>query len=1593
MTFDAQSLFGVAVVSANIRANKLNLQINEGLCNCFGNAFLYEDSSQAVYQQINGPGSQFNTEGFGPGTTYALAELNITNFIKGNYPESESQDAILALAVNSVLFAWSLFPNVTPLNVLNTLNVLLYNVALQVNNNPVIFEDDFGNITNSIFTVNILQNFLSENNYEAVLSQVLTSSKNTKVNLVNYNWYNVSGVFTQPNLRIMQDVENQYYYISGNLIYNGGPPVLDECIENTLIVNTITGFSTGTYILNQPCIDNGQYIGPITGVSFYRVFNDGPASIGDFNSTVKTQYIEWDQQILNPSDYESNEEPLFSFETGISGVYIPLINGDGNIVVEPNGLYNIENVEYGHVQDDFACVGLYQRMHIGDNRPRAFSIRDIHGNCTTGYNILPTTGFKFVTLKLNDTWAPNFSYIKTNPVSATGDFLERALNLNQKSYLSTDSNSGYFYTDLGIIDDVDTTYLGPPQFTGGNVLPSLAFFQEFYSPTFSNVTRLAFYPSIGTSTEGGGSGVNSNRTFQVSNDMLFSGETTSSNPLTFNQIIQSSALSDEISQQFFGMGNGFNNEYDIIEVPCQNAGYFYTGYYLIGSGGNIENIISLSNNSGIILGSNNQYINYINGYTDGTNTYSVSQQFAQDSSGNLTNYYYLDNRNLDDVTIPQNDWDYFCPLPDAFETNTGFSRVIKQQNVENYFPRYQNGPYSTETITFLYPNATVASNVYNSQGNGFPQKVQFTLSIKEETVREIYGYFFITTDGLVQNVTNIPIIRASSSGTQEKEVYMAQIFVPNSPSYQQEYDITNLGDAHFEYTTAIGLVDNLYSPLVNGVLPSGRNQNGYGDIGGQNDGRFTLGKQSINSSYIYNVNGVRITGAASAQQGTFYTGTGFQQGGVPIYWQIPKSDGLWHFFNEKIVTGYMNYVKPIFDLSLGEKYITNEMKDAFYNLFHEFGGANANCNEFDDSCSTFVSSYFRDIHGNSGVIQSGFDPFSLQYIGGESGGLLPNLEGGYNSDGVIGDLWNNFSYDYYGMITDERVSPQCAPPWRWPVYDNNIVLINSNSQTTNILTRGLSYSPFNLPNTPFISFQQIIPSYGYQLGNTSGTLSLNISGDYALINLNTYMPQVNTNDGLYDATGLIIGPFDRDMEMGVLAGNQLTANGDIYSQGHQIANYTTSATNSCDINAQNFQRSPMTTGIFPGIEGRDSRFTIIDVVPSGQTATINISGLSGIIGWTGAAILSLRPRKLIGQSNYDANLYVGEQDWINPMYFVNNGQEQLFSFQNGGNFENLVGKSFTFYNSINTGKLYPMPGSDITGFGSFDKFGNFTYGANGTVENYWKQWAFKNKTGVYISGVREGSRVCFTLTQVQSLFDQIPYQNQSLITPSGSCTISGQMGYYAEADNCIFTEGAFLVDITDPVEGDFNPYKPYFLSDVLNRLISGVSGSQVTGSGYLILPTGQINRPIISFPSVMEQRQYISGISGGQSYISLNNYDPDNYNKFLWPAISDLFMLNPSETIESIPIQDSMTYTNSNCIFSAAQGQLLPGGNKNANIDIKFGVQNVFQMYDTVATDAVLNQQAITENIGPVNILSTGIMTGNIFPDGTSLSMILAGLS
>ena len=1109
MITSVSNLFGFSTTVANIRATVLGQSpIREGLCNSFVQAFDFSSSYGAtIYQQVKNNSNIQNTPGFNIGSTYDSIEQQFYNILNTSFPnESIQNKKNLALAANALVFGYYVYNNINLSDFVNLMGQLMYYVSTVINNSPIFGVNNSSNVITP-FTSSVIQTLLNSN-YTQVIENMSGAPRNSPIEVVNYNWYETQNIFSNPNLQLMKDIENQYYYISGQLIYQGDESNLPNCIEIPLTINTLTGTINSTYFLNQPCVDQTQYIGPVTGVSFYREFNDGPFSSGDFTADVQQQYIEFDQSVLSGYQYQSNAKILYSFLTGSDSGYLPV--AFPYVYTDANGIYNLDQ-EYINIPETYECSQVYSSMHIGSNWQRIRCQRDIHGNCI---NCEETnlTGFKFATLELDyQNWYRKYSYVKTNPPTSIDRLLARALNILPYSYISEPNTDNNLIT---VNSSINQPYLGYPQLTGQNALPTIAFFQTFSSPTFNVEPSLAIYPAIGTSYNGTNTG--SDRTYEISSNLIFSGISSINPPigstgvkvLPFGVVITSSGNTDDISKQFFGMGDNLGNQFTILETLNYNAGYAYTGIVLSGSG-ILENIILYNNNTDTaypILGSQYQYIDLISGYSNGNgNQYVITQMYAQDNSGNLISYYYLDNRNLPlDLQVSENELVSFCPLPDVFENNLQYNRISGTQIVENYLPRFSSGAYSLETETFLYPNASLADSLYKSKINGFPLRIKFVLNIREETVRELYSKFFITSNGSISDIPYyVNVIRPNSNGQIDNNILptMRTIFVPDNSYYSFQYNFNNFGmdtnNDSFQYTADLSMVDNNWSPYISRYF--------Y-----QNIGNPTLFKQfnqtnfsatnyftpSGRNSIIYNNEnnpfdqGVRLTGNGG-KQSVWFTGTG-NNNSFNFYQEIPMGNGLFHYYKPLQITGYLLYTPPYFDLSSGQGYINNAIQEAFSLMVNESTNAGPmNCNVSNDGgCAVVEGAYYQNIHGITGFIPEGVDPIFLQYMGGRSGGYLVQQEGGYHPEGIIGDLWNNFSFQRYGMLGCSQFSP-CCPITRWAHYDNSLVLISSNPTATNLFLRALSYNPFIMPISGFNKFIGS-ETYAYNLDNNSGPLNLKL---------------------------------------------------------------------------------------------------------------------------------------------------------------------------------------------------------------------------------------------------------------------------------------------------------------------------------------------------------------------------------------------------------------------------------------------------------------------------------------------------------------------
>jgi hypothetical protein len=1405
------------------------------------------------------------------------------------------------------------------------------------------------------FSSTTLLKSLMEYDYSLVIADLNRYPKQYDAQIANYNWFDLAKVLHGPDLQRMKDVESQYYYISGALQYKSMIGEVESCIEDVVTIDTWSGAATFSYVRNAPCREQDSYVGPVDYVKFYRVFNDGPPSSGYFDTGVTDFYVKNDKAQLETGEYITNSHSLFD----TSGV---LITAD--VFTDGNGRYDlINNGDYLNQPLTWGCTAPPQRMHIGDNLPRTICSK---GSCVC--TLQTVTGWKYVAVELPEAdWNLDIQFRQTAPISDVAHIRRRAWAISENPYVATaegDTLMPYWVDNFSI----PHWYVGYPVLNGSNAFPELAFFQWFDNTTFNEQAGIVIYPSISSGAGTVGEGVDVTRTYQTSTGFLFSG--VQAGGVDFLVPISANMSGkDSITKKFFGMGTAFSGKYDIHLTQEENAGFFYTGFVVFETGQLINAVTLADGYSDSIIGQF-KTIKYITGYTNIQNNgqYEMSNRYGFDGSGNAYTFAYFDS----DIqhSIPQNGWSYFCPEPAAFPTDS-YTRMFGEQKPESYFPRYFEGPYSVETRKFLYPNMVVSDRIHEGKTHGVPMTIRFTVDVREETVREIFCKYNIYPDGGISNPEYIRVLRSDVVGQNNFNPFMTHIFKPNDGSLGYDFNLWAT-DTGIDNSLALpeALVDNNWAPKISGKwVPKGRNSNTYLD----DNAPSALFHMGVKKKYNGAQNHVII-----GKTGSY----------VEYQTRKPRSDGLFHGYKAYSTTGSITYVLPIFDLTKNSVFVSDAMNNAFPDVVDHLG--------------ILVGRY----DGTQDASNTGEDPLFFEYVGGRRGSDIAKLEGGYHSKGIIGDRWLGETKEYYG-IGKFPCSPDGEHTYyttvRLPVGDSRLLLFNTDATGTDLWMHGMAYTPFATSrNSGKLSSSMKFP---YSIdNNVHDYLTTWDSGDYVNFNIAQLMPArprtgiLQTDDEWYAGTGLILGPFDRDVEVGIVNGQRLMACSELYINGDQLTHYFQDS-NDCDRNwLVGIGRDRYIENNSPYFNTRSDRYSIITIVPSGRTVAFNI--LSRInsgdwppisagdislsqIGISGSVILSMKTHVPLDADDYDSYFNSGEYNWHFPDYFVNNGVESKLRLQHTGP-EN-IGSRYEFVIISQTGKLYYPPGNDFTGMASWDGFGNPTYGLNATPETYWRNYAIRSGQTITFSGYREGTRISVNIRNVSVDYDVVPYQTYKLVSPSGDCYLSGKFGYFAQADNCVFSEGVYLVNAT---AGDelAEIYNPSYVSDVLKRIPSGLFPFPVTQSGHE-------TEPVLVAPSVMKQREDQSVIAENQKYTYLLKTPPYNYNKLLWPALSDLETLNPGETIENIPGGDGDTFTDSTLTFSAAQGQALPNGAANPNIVKSYYVQNIFQMYDSVATDAYINSgQCITSGVGTSVFLTQLEMSGALVPLGTSLALIKQGL-
>ena len=314
----------------------------------------------------------------------------------------------------------------------------------------------------------------------------------------------------------------------------------------------------------------------------------------------------------------------------------------------------------------------------------------------------------------------------------------------------------------------------------------------------------------------------------------------------------------------------------------------------------------------------------------------------------------------------------------------------------------------------------------------------------------------------------------------------------------------------------------------------------------------------------------------------------------------------------------------------------------------------------------------------------------------------------------------------------------------------------------------------------------------------------------------------------------------------------------------------------------------------------------------------------------------------------------------NGVPYVSDPQRDIYTrFPNlllsitGKNDFNFEG-TYEITGQITTGLLYEIPNESFT---------------TGSIESY-----AAGSRGV-VSGYKELSKVVVTISNLRvpnSSRGVHPYDTVTLIEPKGKCTIEGEFRHKSQEESAIYTEGL--------VFGDLTPEKlspESFASDVIKR--SNVTFEDNYGASY------------VSAPSKMLSRKNISKISGeGKNvFLSQRSEAPENYNKYVIPALSELAKSWPGSTLESLPPTDGVVYPNIGYIpYSAAQGQEIYD-EKNPNIKNLFKTLVQKQFYDASVVDASKMTEFTTTSAAGKFLPE---MTYAVVPEGSTVQECMLGL-
>lgn len=756
-------------------------------------------------------------------------------------------------------------------------------------------------------------------NYQTVLDTIYGESEKTvESQAIYFRYYDLSESFTSAtNLVKAKDSTAQEYTVSGDLIYSPKPwdgipfcEYIDVPIYPTTHIAVI-GRYYHTIPRALPCIEKERSICPVTGTQFFRVFNDGPYSSGEWSeSTIGAVFHDRDKQHLSTSAYSENAKELSSFDGiamgGIEGVSVVVDSALGEFVTpfqrevlqQPVGGSVIEqhvgNYESGRVGYSLSGYGRYPFTNVP---------YEIY-NTTTGH-----TGFKIIPIQLGmANWSGEMSNIVTNPILSTNRACQTAMNFYKSAIID--------------LDNSDSGIAGPPQRSVKCDYPYIAVEENFQSETANRYAslRLRFgisateFGYLGSRTTFMGISSGASEMFESSNfyqpDEPLQPEVKFGYEIQSTGLIRSEDYSGIIESLCLGMGNGMEQA-SISEYAISNNGYVHSGFlfsggsvpfgtgesmklgnYLIAKGyaevsdytwGNaaLDGYGSLAS-SGAIIGSPQVEDRMLMGWAhESYGEIPISLLYAY---AGTSEYLYsgfdsgLSSSVADSEVFPFiGPEDGFAKTPHSLGLlSSGWYPVIKVQKRENAFPRYFRGPFATAKKRFLYPAAkqmyesdiyepdTAGLDVFENKGDN----IFYTRSGTADPINEYSGKGLPVKIGFPHKVTyNVTVKQYAKREFYKRQAYDAAGGL-NTYNYPVNQNFIAFGTTNS--STPSHTVDKDFSASINQITnnifvmaDSGSNPFIYDSSPNYVQGFLSdeIGKYSGTNTIVTSDFGLRDTGA------------------------------------------------------------------------------------------------------------------------------------------------------------------------------------------------------------------------------------------------------------------------------------------------------------------------------------------------------------------------------------------------------------------------------------------------------------------------------------------------------------------------------------------------------------------------------------------------------------------------------------------------------------------------------------------------------------------------------------------------------------